>query len=174
MLNIDTETYEIAITRGDSASITFGAVDENGNVWNPQYTTDVMKFAVSKKWGGTVLMECSKTYDGNPYTEVEIDEDTFNADKTKYYTKSGGTYTQCENTDSYNSAETYYVMDYANFWTAEITKDKWLDDDGNDKFKFADYVYDVQVSTTSGDFTIIGKTEDLNPTFKVLGEVAEE
>lgn len=174
MLEINTTTMQIALTRGDSASITFGAVDENGNVWNPQYTTDKMKFAVSKKWGGTVLMECVNTYDGNPYTEVEIDQATFNADKTKYYTESGGVYTQCLSTDSYNSAYTYYVMDWATFWTAEITKDKWLDDSGNDKFKFADYVYDVQVSTTTGDFTIIGKTDDINPTFRVLGEVAEE
>ena len=89
MLEINTTTMQIALTRGDSASITFGAVDENGNVWNPQYTTDKMKFAVSKKWGGTVLMECVNTYDGNPYTEVEIDQATFNADKTKYYDQAG-------------------------------------------------------------------------------------
>ena len=174
MLKINTKTFQIWITRGDTASITFGAKDKAGGDWNPSVTTDKITFAVSKKWGGEVLMECSNTYSGNPYTEVEIDEDTFDADKTKYYTESGGVYTQCEDTDTYNSATTYYVKDYASFWTIEITKNKWLDDNGNDKFKFADYVYDVQVSTSTGDFTIIGKTDELEPTFTVLGEVAEE
>lgn len=174
MLNIDTNTMRIGITRGDSASITFGAKKKDGTDWNPQYTTDTLTFAVAKKWGGEPMMEITNTYDENPYTEVEIDSTTFNADKTKYYTESGGTYTQCLATDSYDADETYYVKDYANFWTITIPTSKWLDDDGNDKFKFADYVFDVQVGTTSGAITIIGQTDELSPTFRVLGEVAPE
>ena len=173
MLEIDTTTQEIAITRGDSAAITFGAVDENNNVWNPSSATDTIKFAVSKKWGGEVLMNIVNENDGSPYTEVEIDSTTFNADKTKYYTESGGTYTQCESTDTYDADETYYVKDWASFWTISIDTDDWLNN-GSDIFKFTSYVYDVQVTTSTGSYTIIGKTKDLEPKFTVLGEVAEE
>ena len=174
MLNIDTTTMLIALTRGDSASIVFGAVDPDGNLWNPSSTSDKLTFAVAKKWGGEVLMKCENTYDENPYTEVEIDSDTFDADKTKYWWNNSGTMTQCLDTDSYDSDKTYYLKDYASFWTINITTDKWLNDDGTDKFKFADYVFDVQVDTSTGADTIIGKTDDLSPTFRVLGEVAEE
>ena len=128
MLNIDTNTMTISITRGDSASITFGAVDRSGATWNPTEGDETLTFAVAKKWGGDTLMEIT-----NPY----------NADPTI-------------------------------FWTINIEREDWLNEDGTDKFKFADYVFDVQVSTEVGDITIIGQTEDLEPTFKVLGEVAPE
>lgn len=128
MLNIDTTTMTIAITRGDAASITFGAVDESGDPWNPTEGDETLTFAVAKKWGGEPLMVIPNPYDADPTT----------------------------------------------FWTINIGRDDWLDDDGNDKFKFADYVFDVQVGTSSGDITIIGKTDDLSPTFRVLGEVAPE
>ena len=135
MLKIDTETFMIELTRGDSASIVFGAVDKDGNAWNPQYTTDKLTFAVAKKFGGEPLMVIENTYDGtDPATETSL----------------------------------------ANFWTIVIPKEKWLDDNGNDKFKFQDYVYDVQVSTLSGADTIIGQTDEITPTFRVWGEVAEE
>jgi hypothetical protein len=128
MLNIDTNTMTISITRGDSASITFGAVDRSGAAWNPTEGDETITFAVAKKWGGDPLMEIT-----NPY----------NADPTI-------------------------------FWTINIEREDWLNEDGTDKFKFADYVFDVQVGTEFGDITIIGQTEDLEPTFKVLGEVAPE
>ena len=128
MLNIDTKTMLIELTRGDSASIKFGAVDADGTTWNPSEGDETLTFAVAKKWGGEVLMKITNQYDAD--------------------------------------------MDV--FWTINITTDKWLNDDGTDKFKFADYVFDVQVGTSSGAITIIGKTDDLSPTFRVLGEVAEE
>lgn len=128
MLKIDTETMMIALTRGDSASITFGAVQADGTPWNPTEGDEELTFAVAKKWGADPLMVITNPYNADPTT----------------------------------------------FWTINITDDKWLDDDGNDKFKFSDYVYDVQVNTNSGAITIIGKTDDLNPTFRVLGEVAPE
>lgn len=174
MLAINTDTYLIEITRGDSVSITFSAADKDGNVWNPEETTDKLTFAVVKKWGAEPLMEKTNTYDGDPYTEVEIDEDTFNANKTEFYTESGGTYTQCKATDSYNSSATYYVKDYAKFWTIVINKTDWINDAGEDKFKFTDYLYDVQLTTESGADTIIGKTDDITPTFRVWGEAANE
>ena len=128
MLNIDTNTMMIAITRGDSASITFGAKDKSGTTWNPTEGDETLTLSVSKKWGGVPLMEITNPYDADPTT----------------------------------------------FWTINIDTDDWLDSNGNDKFKFADYVYDVQVGTSSGAITIIGKTDDLNPTFRVWGESAEE
>ena len=129
MLNIDTNTMLIELTRGDSASIVFGAKDKDGNTWNPDSTSDKITFAVSKKWGGENLMSIINTYDGS--------------DTTK-------------------------------FWTINIGTEDWLNDDGSDKFKFADYVYDVQIETSTGADTIIGKTDELNPTFRVWGEAAEE
>ena len=128
MLKIDTTTMTIAITRGDSASITFGAKDKDGNTWNPTEGDETLTFAVAKKWGGESMMEITNPYDADPTI----------------------------------------------FWTINIDTDDWLDDDGNDKFKFADYVFDVQVGTSSGAITIIGQTDELSPTFKVLGEVAPE
>ena len=174
MLSIDTTTFLIEITRGDSASIVFSAKDKEGNTWNPTETTDTLTFAVAKKWGGEPLMEITNTYDGDPYTQVEVDETTFNADKTKYYTESSGTYTQCTNASTYSGDDTYYIKDYASFWTINITKSNWLNADGSDKFKFADYVYDVQIETSSGAETIIGQTDKITPTFSVWGEAAKE
>lgn len=128
MLNIDTTTMLIELTRGDTASIVFSAVDGDGTEWHPS-EHDKLKFAVAKKWGGEVLMDIVNEYDG-------VDENAF--------------------------------------WTITIPTEKWLDGSGNDKFKFADYVWDVQLTTSTGSDTIIGKTSDLSPTFRVLGEVAVE
>lgn len=131
MLNIDTNTMLIELTRGDSASIVFSAVDDAGTAWNPTLPTDTIQFAVAKKWGGTPLMVIKNTYD-------PTDEDALE-----------------------------------NFWTIVIETDHWLEN-GEDIFKFSDYVWDCQIGTSSGAQTIIGKTDDLEPTFRVLGEVAEE
>ena len=73
------------------------------------------------------------------------------------------------------------------FWTIVIGgNNEWYqkDDDGNvvldgdkkiDLFKFADYVWDCQYISVSGEVsTIIGKTDDISPTFRVLGEAATE
>ena len=128
MIDINTTTMTIALTRGDSASIKFGAVNEDGTAWNPSDGDETLTFAVAKKWGGEPLMKIINPYD--------IDMDAF--------------------------------------WTITIGTNDWLDDDGNDKFKFGDYVFDVQVGTSTGAITIIGKTDDLSPTFRVLGEVAPE
>ena len=128
MLEIDTTKMEIAITRGDTASIQFGAKDAEGSTWNPSAGDETLTFAVSKKWGGEPMMKITNPYSSTPST----------------------------------------------FWTITIGTNDWLDESGNDLFKFSDYVFDVQVGTSSGNITIIGKTKELNPTFKVLGEVAPE
>lgn len=131
MLKIDTETMMIELTRGDSASIVFSAVDKDGNPWNPTDGDEKLTFAVAKKWGGETLMEITNEFD--PEDEDALDK----------------------------------------FWTINIERDSWLNGTA-DKFKFQDYVYDVQVLTSTGADTIIGQTDDITPTFRVLGEVAEE
>ena len=178
MLEINTETMLIALTRDDSASITFGAKDKNGKTWNPSANTDKLKFSVSKKWGAEPLFEIVNTYDGViAYKEVSIDEETFDAEKTLYYTESGGEYTRCTDEDVYDSTKTYYVLDCDDYWTINITKSNAWDvaaEKLGSEMKFGDYVYDVEVLTTSGADTIIGKTDDINPTFRVWGESATE
>ena len=62
------------------------------------------------------------------------------------------------------------------FWTIVIGGAFWYEEDGEtDKFKFKDYVWDVQLTSSTGQVdTIIGATDDVQPTFRVLGEVATE
>lgn len=181
MLTINTETFEIDITRGDSASIEFSAKQKNKKTYIPA-VTDVLKFAVSKKWGGTPLMEINNPPLGTTptnYIEASPTSAQYNIEPEYYYTESGGVYTQCTSAMPFNPSTQYYILDYSEFWTIEITRNKWLDDAGNDKFKFQDYVWDCQVTTTTGDITIIGQWKDEDgeihdPIFKVLGESAEE
>ena len=131
MLNIDTETMLIELTRGDTANIVFSAVDKDGNTYEPT-GGDILTFAVAKKVGAEPLSFVANEYDG-------VDEE--------------------------------------GFWTITIgavDSDFWTDESGADKFKFADYVWDVQLTTSTGVDTIIGKTSTLSPKFRVLGEVAAE
>ena len=60
MFNINTETYLIELTRGDSASIIFGAKDAQGNDYTP-VVGDELKFAVAKKVGADPIFEVANT-----------------------------------------------------------------------------------------------------------------
>ena len=62
MFNINTETYLIELTRGDSASIIFGAKDAQGNDYIP-VAGDELKFAVAKKVGADPIFEVANTMD---------------------------------------------------------------------------------------------------------------
>lgn len=62
MFNINTETYLIELTRGDSASIIFGAKDAQGNYYIP-VAGDELKFAVAKKVGADPIFEVANTMD---------------------------------------------------------------------------------------------------------------
>jgi len=64
MFNINTETYLIELTRGDSASIIFGAKDAQGNDYIP-VTGDELKFAVAKKVGADPIFEVANTMDND-------------------------------------------------------------------------------------------------------------
>lgn len=62
----------------------------------------------------------------------------------------------------------YDGVDEDAFWTIEIEPEH------TESMKFADYVWDIQLETSSGVQTIIGKTDELSPKFRVWGEVAQE
>lgn len=64
MFNINTETYLIELTRGDSATIIFGAKDAQGNNYIP-VSGDELKFAVAKKVGADPIFEVANTMDGD-------------------------------------------------------------------------------------------------------------
>lgn len=121
MLYIDANKMIIELTRSDSASIVFSAVDGEGTTYEPT-EGDVLTFAVSKKLGADPLFSVSNTYDG---TDTET------------------------------------------FWTVEIQPEHTSEQ------KFGDYVWDLQLKTTTGTMTIIGKTDNLSPKFRVWGEVAK-
>ena len=64
MFNINTETYLIELTRGDSATIIFGAKDAQGKAYIP-VSGDELKFAVAKKVGADPIFEVANTMDGD-------------------------------------------------------------------------------------------------------------
>ena len=64
MFNINTETYLIELTRGDSATIIFGAKDARGRDYIP-VAGDELKFAVAKKVGADPIFEVANTMDGD-------------------------------------------------------------------------------------------------------------
>ena len=64
MFNINTETYLIELTRGDSATIIFGAKDARGHNYIP-VVGDELKFAVAKKVGADPIFEVANTMDGD-------------------------------------------------------------------------------------------------------------
>ena len=121
MLTIDTTTMLIELTRGDSASIVFSAVDGEGNEFEP-VTGDKLTFAVAKKVGDTPIFSITNEYNG--------DSDAF--------------------------------------WTILIEPEH------TSELDFKTYVWDAQIQTQSSTVTIIGKTDDVSPKFKVWGEVAQE
>lgn len=139
MLYIDTTKMLIEITRGDTVSIVFSAVDSGGTTWTPT-EGDILTFAVAKKVGGEPFISISNTYDGSDTTAfwtVEIGA----ADSDDWYQKEDG----------------------------EV-----VTEDGEPVLvKFGDYVWDLQLTTSTGTTTIIGKTDTISPTFRVWGEVAQ-
>lgn len=174
MLYTNTETMLIGITRGDSASIVFSAKTKDGKTYEP-HISETLKFAVARKWGAEPMMEIENTLESSPstYEEASPTQLQYNIEPEHYYTKSGNEYTQCTEADEYDSNEQYYVLDFSEFWTIQIKTEDWLEN-GNDKFRFTDYAWDLQLTTSTGTDTIIGKTDDVTPVFRVWGEVAEE
>lgn len=64
------------------------------------------------------------------YEEVSINADQFNDAKTSFYTKSGSTYVQCTENDTYDANETYYQ--YYEIENCTIEKCAWFELAGKD------------------------------------------
>lgn len=62
MFEIDTEKFLIEITRGDTASIVFGAKDKEGNDYEP-VAGDELKLAVAKKVGADPIFSVVNVMD---------------------------------------------------------------------------------------------------------------
>jgi len=121
MFVVDSEKKLIALTRGDTAMITFSAVDSDGNQYEPEYG-DELKLSVAKKYGASPLFEI---------TNIMNDD-----------------------------AEAFWGIVIGSHNTKNL--------------RFGDYVFDVQLKHGSSVDTIIGKTDDCSPTFRVWDEVSTE
>lgn len=121
MIAIDEDEMLIALTRGDSASIVFSAVDEEGTAYTPQ-VGDILKFAVATNVGITPLLVITNTMD--------------------------------------QSAEEFWQID--------------IDSEDTQELDFQDYVWDLQIESGDSVDTIIGRTDDVSPIFRVWGEVAQQ
>ena len=121
MITIDAVEMMIALTRGDTASIVFSAVDEEGTPYTPQ-AGDVLKFAVANRVGDTPIFTISNTMDA--------------------------------------SADDFWQIDIESQHTAELD--------------FQDYAWDLQIESGDNVDTIIGKTDDVSPIFRVWGEIAQQ
>lgn len=161
MINIDTETYLIELTRGDDAIIEFTAVDEDGNTYLPE-DGDVLTFGVGKARNKDPLFQVTNEF--GSFSLEEPTEAEFNADKTKYFTLSDGVYTRCTASSTYSSSTNYYVSE---FWDIAIVPEN------TKELKAQTYVWDLQITVNGETHTIIGETDTLDPKFKVWGEVAQ-
>lgn len=121
MIAIDAVEMMIAITRGDSASIVFSAVDEEGTPYTP-LAGDVLKFAVATTVGVEPIFTIQNTMD--------------------------------------ESADEFWQIDIQSEDTEELD--------------FRDYVWDLQIESGDTVDTIIGRTDDVSPVFRVWGEVAQQ
>lgn len=162
MLNIDTETFLIELTRGDNAVIQFGANYSDDQPYYPT-TGDVLRFAVAKARNKTPLFQITNDY--GVFSAEAVTQTEFEADKTKYFTYSGGVYTRCSENSVYDAGETYYV---SLFWDISILPEHTAG------LKSGDYVWDLQLTTDGETYTVIGETDEIDPIFKIWGEVAEK
>lgn len=161
MINIDTATYLIELTRGDNAVIEFTAEDDDGNIYLPE-TGDVLVFAVAKMRNKDPLFQIENTF--GEFAEAFPTETEFAADPTMYFTHSSGTYTRCAASATYSSSTQYYI---STFWDIEIVPEN------TKAMKSNTYVWDLQIEINGEIHTIIGETDTLDPRFKIWGEVAQ-
>ena len=86
-----------------------------------------------------------------------------------------------------SKTNTYDGEDEEAYWTINVgteDSDDWykkdedgnvvLDDSGNPvPLDFGSYVWDLQLGTPTGKVTIIGKSDEMSPKFRIWGEIAE-
>lgn len=161
MININTDTYLIELTRGDNAVIEFTAEDDDGNTYLPE-TGDVLVFAVAKMRNKDPLFQIENEF--GEFAEASPTQTEFEADPTMYFTHSSGTYTRCSESSTYSSSTQYYT---SKFWDIEIVPEN------TKEMKSNTYVWDLQIEINGEIHTIIGETDTLDPRFKIWGEVAQ-
>ena len=93
--------------------------------------------------------------EGETYTPVEGDVLTFAVSK-----KWGAE-------PIFSITNEYDGEDEDAFWTINITPEH------THELAFKDFVWDIQLITSTGTTTIIGKTDQISPTFRVWGESAK-
>lgn len=161
MINIDDTAYLIELTRGDSAVISFSATYEDGDVYLP-IEGDRLVFGVADRLNDPPRFQIENRF--GSFSAVSPTQEEFEADPTKYFTYSGGTYTRCTESDTYDSSEQYYESE---FWDIEILPRH------TSGMRSGLYAWDVQLVSADGKIeTIIGKTDEISPKFKLWGEVA--
>ena len=133
--------------------------------------TNTMTIAVTRGDTANIVFSAVQS-DGTPYVPVTGDKLKFSVAKKVGAEPMGTVETVKTATNTIDA-----------FWTIVIGGAFWYEKDaeGNvsdppvDLFKFKDYVWDVQLTSSTGQVdTIIGATDDVQPTFRVLGEVATE
>ena len=79
MLAIDSTNMIIKMTRGDTATIVFSAVDEEGTTYTPS-AGDILKFSVAKKVGATPIFEIPSVMedDAEAFWKITIVPDNTN------------------------------------------------------------------------------------------------
>ena len=162
MININKDTYLIELTRGDNAVIEFSAKDDAGNTYLP-VTGDVLVFAVAKRRNKDPIFQIENVF--GKYAAASPTQTEFEADPTKYFTYSDGTYTRCTEESTYSSQTDYYT---SLFWDIEILPAHTAEMKSTNL-----YVWDLQLEQNGEIQTIIGETDTLDPRFKVWGEVAQ-
>lgn len=117
---------------------------------------DENKKLIAMTRGDSVSIEFSATVDGTDETYVPTEGDALKFAVAK---KWGGD-------PLFYVRNVFDGTDTDAFWTIEIQPSN------TKEMKFSDYVWDLQIETSTGTETIIGKTNALNPVFRVWGEVA--
>lgn len=161
MINIDTDTYLIELTRGDNAVIEFTAEDDGGGTYLAE-TGDVLKFAVGKRRNKDYIFQIENEF--GEFAAVTPTQAEYEADPTSYFTLSGTTYTRCTAGDAYDANEHYYA---STFWDIEILPEH------TEELKSMLYVWDLQITINGEIHTIIGETDSIDPKFKIWGEVSQ-
>lgn len=163
MLNIDTTTMLIEMTRGDNAVVVFSAEDDDGNTYLP-VVGDVLVFAVAKGRNKDPIFQIENKF-GEKFSEATPTQAEYEADPTSYFILSGGNYVRQTALDAYDALATYYT---SMFWDVEILPEHTVGMKSG-----TSYVWDLQLESNGEIFTIIGETDSLDPRFKAWGEVAQ-
>lgn len=162
MININTDTYLIELTRGDNAVIEFTAEDDEGNTYLPD-VGDVLVFALAKRRNKDPIFQIENEF--GKFAEATPTQEEYEQDPTKYFVLDDGTYVRQTESDAYSSSNEYYT---SLFWDIQI-----LPEHTENLKSTTTYYWDLQLESNGEIHTIIGETDTLDPKFKAWGEVAQ-